>query len=71
LIPADSCYFIKNVHSKNILTKLPIDVLEKKNASQLNGIDIGNSISDQHNLIPDTEKQAIARPPVFRGFVGS
>ncbi|CAI6351070.1 unnamed protein product [Macrosiphum euphorbiae] len=56
-ISADPYYSIKNIHCKNILTKSPIDVLKKENASQLNIIDIDNSISDQHNPIPDTEKQ--------------
>lgn len=42
-ISADPHYSIKNVHSKKILTKSPVNVLEKENALQLHDIDIDNS----------------------------
>ncbi|KAL4154222.1 hypothetical protein QTP88_002049 [Uroleucon formosanum] len=56
-ISADPHYSIKNVHSKEILTKSPVNVLEKENALQLNDMDIDNSRNDQHSTIPDNKKQ--------------
>jgi len=56
-ISADPHYSIKNVHSKEILTKSPVNVLEKENALQLNYMDIDNSRNDQHSTISDNEKQ--------------
>lgn len=38
----DLRYSITNAHSKEILTKSPVHVLEKENASQINDTDLNN-----------------------------